>query len=132
MDIRPIKTTADHRAALDEISRLIAGDREPEEGTPEAVTLEVMIALVHEYEFRTYPIDAPDPVEAIKFRMEQAGLTRRDLIPAIGSEARVSEILNRRRRLTLDMIRRLHDMHGIPLDSLFGQYELATDHEPAA
>lgn len=125
MDIRPIKTEADHCAALAEIDRLTAGDREPVDGTPEADALEVLVTLVDAYEEAHYPIEVPDPVEAIKFRMEQAGLSRRDLIPAIGTEARVSEILNRRRPLTLPMIRRLTAMFGIPADSLIREYELA-------
>jgi HTH-type transcriptional regulator / antitoxin HigA len=86
-----------------------------------------LIALVDAYEDEHYPIEAPDPVEAIKFRMDQAGLTRRDLIPALGTEARVSEILNRRRHLTLPMIRRLNEMFDIPTESLVGQYELTHD-----
>jgi HTH-type transcriptional regulator/antitoxin HigA len=125
MDIRPIKTEADYRAALGEIDLLIAGDKEPEEGTMAADMLTVLTALVHDYESRHYPIEAPDPIEAIKFRMEQAGLTRRDLEPAIGGDGRVSEVLNRRRPLTLSMIRRLNEMFGIPAESLIREYEAA-------
>jgi HTH-type transcriptional regulator/antitoxin HigA len=125
MDIRPIKTEADYRAALGEIDLLIAGDKEPEEGTMAADMLAVLTALVHDYESRRYPIEAPDPIEAIKFRMEQAGLTRRDLEPAIGGDGRVSEVLNRRRPLTLSMIRRLNEMFGIPAESPIREYETA-------
>ncbi|HXZ00288.1 MAG TPA: transcriptional regulator [Stellaceae bacterium] len=125
MDIRPIKSETDYREALATIDRLTAGDREPAEGTPEADMLSVLITLVHAYEAETYPIDFPDPIEAIKFRMEQAGLTRRDLEPAIGGDGRVSEVLNRRRPLTLPMIRRLHEMFGIPAESLIREYEAA-------
>jgi HTH-type transcriptional regulator / antitoxin HigA len=123
MDIRPIKTKTDHRAALAEIDRLTAGDREPAKATAAADRLDVLVTLVHDYEARHYPIEPPDPIEAIKFRMEQAGLARRDLEAAIGGNGRVSEILNRRRPLTLQMIRRLHDLFGIPAESLIREYD---------
>lgn len=131
MDIRPIRNEDDYQAGLREIDRLLAivGDTEPDEGSLEADALAVVTALVHEYESRHHAIEAPDPIEAIKFRMEQAGLSRRDLEPAIGGDGRVSEILNRRRPLTLPMIRRLNEMFGIPAESLIHEYEAA---EPAA
>jgi HTH-type transcriptional regulator/antitoxin HigA len=125
MDIRPIKSEADYRWALGRIDVLIAGDREPEEGTPEADELEVLVTLVQVYEAKHYPIGSPDPITAIKFRMDQGDLTRKDLEPALGSESRVSEILNKRRPLTLAMIRRLHEMFDIPLESLVTEYETA-------
>ena len=125
MDIRPIRTKTDYRAALAEIDRLTAGDREPAPGTAQADRLDVLVALVQAYETRHHPIDPPDPVEAIKFRMEQAGLSRRDLEAAIGSNGRVSEILNRRRPLTLAMIRRLHARFGIPVELLIRGYDAA-------
>jgi HTH-type transcriptional regulator/antitoxin HigA len=125
MEIRPIRTKADHKAALADIDRLTAGDREPAAGSADADRLEVLIALVHDYETRHYPIEPPDPVEAIKFRMEQAGLSRRELEGAIGGNSRVSEILNRRRPLTLRMIRRLHHLLGIPAESLIREYDAA-------
>jgi HTH-type transcriptional regulator / antitoxin HigA len=125
MEIRPIKNMANYKAALKEIDHLTADDREPKKGSPEADRLDVLIALVHDYEARHDPIDPPDPVEAIKFRMEQAGLTRRDLEAAIGGDGRVSEILNRRRPLTLPMIRRLNEIFGIPAESLIRHYETA-------
>jgi HTH-type transcriptional regulator/antitoxin HigA len=120
-----MRTKADYRAALAEIDRLTAGDKEPREGTRPADRLEVLVALVHDYEIRHCPIEPPDPIEAILFRMEQAGLTRRDLGSALGGNGRVSEILNRRRALTLPMIRRLHDMFGIPAESLIPEYDRA-------
>lgn len=125
MDIRPIRAKADHRAALVEIDHLTANDREPKEGTAAADRLEILVTLVHDYERRNLPVDPPDPVEAIKFRMEQAGLSRRDLEAAIGGNGRVSEILNRRRLLTLPMIRRLNEMFDIPAKSLIRAYEAA-------
>lgn len=116
MDIRPIHTEADYQAALREVSAYF--DNEPEPGTPEGDRFEVLLTLVEAYEARQYPIDLPDPVEAIKFRMEQAGLTPKDLVPAIGRLNRVYEILARKRPLTLTMIWRLHEMFGIPAESL--------------
>lgn len=127
--IRPIRTAADYDAAMAEVESLIVDDDEPAEGTPEADRLEILLVLIRSYEQAHCPIDPPDPIEAIKFRMEQQGLTRRDLEPIFGSSGRVSEFLNRRRPLTLDMIRRLHKELGIPLESLTHEYELT---EPAA
>jgi HTH-type transcriptional regulator/antitoxin HigA len=112
--IRPIKTVADYNAALAEIDRL--WDAKPD--TPAADRLDVLTTLVEVYEAEHYPIDPPDPIEALKFRMEQQGLDRADLQPYIGSRARIAEILNGKRSLTLAMIRRLHDGLGIPLESL--------------
>jgi HTH-type transcriptional regulator/antitoxin HigA len=125
IELGPIKTEADYDAALAAIDRLTGGDREPEEGTPESDLPEILITLVQAYESLHYPMAAPDPIEAIKFRMEQGGLTRRDLEPAIGGDGRVSEVLNRRRALTLPMIRRLNARFGIPAESLIGKYDAA-------
>ncbi|GAA4325091.1 DNA-binding protein [Pigmentiphaga soli] len=116
MEIRPIYTEADYRAALKEISRLMESD--PALGTPDGDRLDVLATLVQAYEAKHYPIDLPDPVEAIKFRMEQAGLTPKDLEPMIGKRNRVYEVLNRKRGLTLPMIWRLHTELGIPAESL--------------
>jgi HTH-type transcriptional regulator/antitoxin HigA len=118
MEIRPIHTKRDYKAALREVSAYF--DNEPAPGTPDGDRFEVLLTLVHSYEAKHFPIDLPDPVEAIKFRMEQAGLTAKDLVPAIGRLNRVYEILNRKRSLTLGMIRKLHEMLGIPVDSLVG------------
>lgn len=114
MDIRPIHNEADHRAALERVEALM--DAEP--GTEEGDELEVLVALIEAYEDRHYPVEAPDPIEAIRFRMDQQGLTPKDLEPYIGHSGRVSEVLNRKRALSLQMIRRLHEGLGIPLESL--------------
>jgi HTH-type transcriptional regulator / antitoxin HigA len=116
MDIRPIRTEADNQAALAEISALMATD--PELGTPDGDRLDVLVTLVQAFEAGHYPVDPPDAVEAIKFRMEQQGLTARDLEPMIGSQSRVSEVLNRKRPLSMAMVWRLHQGLGIPAESL--------------
>jgi HTH-type transcriptional regulator/antitoxin HigA len=116
MEIRPIRNEADYKAALREISPLFEADPEP--GTAAADRLDVLITLVQAYEARHHVIGAPDPIEAIKFRMEQSGLSVKDLEPIIGRSNRVYEILNRKRPLTLAMIRRLHDKLGIPAEIL--------------
>ena len=117
MDIRPIKTKADYRAALKEVEALMAAERD----TPEGERLDVLVTLVEAYEKKHYPLDLPDPVEAIRFRMEQKGMIPKDLVPMIGQINRVYEVLNRRRPLTLAMIQRLHDDLGIPAESLIKQ-----------
>ena len=117
MELKAIKSERDYRAALAEIGRLF--DANPR--SPAARRLEVLSILVEEYEDRRFPIAAPDAISAIEFRMDQQGLTRRDLEAIIGSRARVSEILNRKRPLTLAMIRRLHNELGIPAESLLQQ-----------
>jgi HTH-type transcriptional regulator/antitoxin HigA len=116
MNIRPIRTEEDYRAALAQVSALF--DDEPEPGTPEGDYFEVMLTLIEAYEDRHFPTDLPNPVDAIKFRMEQSGLTVADLVPAIGRPNRVYEVLNGKRSLTLPMIWRLHQMFGIPAESL--------------
>lgn len=119
MDIQPIHTTKDYKAALREISRLMADD--PASGTAEGDRLDILATLVQAYEARQFPIDAPDPVEAIRFRMEQSGLSVKDLEPLIGKSNRVYEVLNRKRPLTLAMIRRLHQGLGIPAEALIAE-----------
>jgi HTH-type transcriptional regulator/antitoxin HigA len=119
MDIRPIRTKADYRAALKEISALMETD--PDLGTPEGDRLDILTTLVQAYEAKHAPIAAPDPLEAIKFRMEQSGLSVKDLEPIIGRSNRVYEVLNRKRPLTLPMIRRLHKSLGIPADVLIAE-----------
>ncbi len=123
MRIKPITTDPEHEEALAEIDRLM--DRNPAASTAAADRLGVLATLVEAYEDRRWPIDPPDPVEAIKFAMEQRGYTRKDLEAALGSRQRVSEILNRRRRLTIEMVWNLHDKLGIPAGSLVKPYELA-------
>jgi HTH-type transcriptional regulator/antitoxin HigA len=117
MDIRPIKTKRDYEKALRRIETLITAKA----GTDEGDELDVLATLVEAYEQKHFPIEAADPVDAILFRMEQQGLERRDLEPFIGSRHRVSEILNRKRGLSLDMIRRIHRGLGIPLEVLIGE-----------
>ena len=118
MQIKLIKTEQDYEAALKAVVPMF--DNEPQMNTPEGDYFEVMCLLIEEYEKKHYPIVPPDPIEAIKFRMEQQGLTVSDLESAIGKSNRVYEILNGKRNLTLPMIRKLHCQFGIPLESLVG------------
>jgi HTH-type transcriptional regulator/antitoxin HigA len=120
MPLRPIRTAADYEQALAEIEALFTA----RPGTPEQDRLEVLATLVEAYERVHYPIPPPDPVGALLYHMESRGLTRRDLEPYLGSRARVAEILNRRRGLTIDMIRRLHQGLGIPAEVLIQPYTL--------
>lgn len=119
MNVRPIRSEADYRAALAEVAPLF--DREPEPGSPEGDRFDVLVTLIEAYERQHHAIGAPDPVEAIRFRMEQQGLTAADLQPMIGRLNRVYEVLNRKRPLTLAMVRRLHAQLGIPAESLIGR-----------
>jgi HTH-type transcriptional regulator/antitoxin HigA len=118
MEIRPIKTETDYRAALAEIERLL----DAESGTPEGDKLEVLTTLVEHYEAIHDPIPFPDPIEAILYHMESRDLSRHDLEAYLGSRARVSEVLNRKRPLTIEMIRRLHTGLGISADVLIQPY----------
>ncbi len=117
MTIQPIKTEQDYNLALAEIERLWGS----EEGTVQGDKLDVLLVLIDDYESKHHAIDPPDPIEAIKFRMEQMNLTRKDLEKTIGSRGRVSEVLNRRRALSLNMIRNLHADLNIPLESLVAE-----------
>lgn len=119
MDIRPIRTRVDYKATLKEISALMESD--PALGTAQGDRLDILTTLVQAYEARHEPITSPDPVEAIKFRMDQSGLSVKDLEPIIGKSNRVYEVLNRKRPLTLAMIRRLHQSLGIPADVLIAK-----------
>ena len=123
MDIAPLKNRRDYRHALKEIEALMQAKR----NTPEGDRLDMLVTLVEAWERKHYPLDLPDPVEAIKYHMEQNGLAPRDLISFIGSRNRVHEVLNRRRPLTLKMIQRLHAGLRIPAESL-----LKTGRERAA
>lgn len=120
MDIQPIRTKADYDAAVAEIDRLMSA----RDGTPEEARLSVLATLVDVYEEKEFAIEAPDPIEAVKFRMDQAGYEQSDLAAVLGSAPRASEILNRRRPLTLDMIRAIHKEWKIPLESLMSPYEV--------
>ena len=114
VDIKPIKTDADYRRALKEVEKLMLAAPD----SPDGERLDVLATLVEAYESKHYPLEMPDPVEAIKFEMERKGLTAKDLEPMIGKSNRVYEILNRKRSLTLKMIWKLHHELGIPAESL--------------
>lgn len=116
MNIKPIHNDIDYKAALREVSAYF--ENEPEPNTPEGDHFEILLTLVEAYEAKHYHIDPPDPVEAIKFRMEQEGLTAKDLVPMIGRVNRVYEILNRKRGLTTTMMWKLHEGLGISAESL--------------
>lgn len=121
MDIKPIRTTADHAAALAEIERLWDKARP---GTAEGEKFEVLSTLVDAYEREHIPIPTPDPIAAIRFRMEQEGLTAKDLLSIFKTRARASEIMAKKRRLNLPMIRRLHAKLSIPIECLVKDYKL--------
>jgi len=123
-ELKPIRTEADYEAALSEVERLWGA----KSGTSEGDRLDVLATLIDVYETKHYPMDPPDPIEAIRFRMEQQGLTRKELEPLIGARGRVAEVLNRKRSLSIEMIRRLHDHLGISAEVLIRP----TRHEEAA
>lgn len=127
MTLRPIRNEEDYETALEEIEALW----EAEAGTPEADRLEILVMLVEAYEAEHYPIPDPDPIELILHVMDARSLTRKDLEPYLGSRARVSEILNRRRPLSLEMIRKLQIGLGLPADILVQPYSLQTPHHQA-
>ena len=118
LQIRPIRTQADYETALKAVSPLF--DNEPDPDSDEGATFDAAITLIEAYERKHYPIGPADPIEAIKFRMEQQGLTPKDLQPMIGRLNRVYEVLAGKRPLTMPMIRRLHQQLGIPAESLIG------------
>jgi HTH-type transcriptional regulator / antitoxin HigA len=113
-ELKPIRTKADYEKALAEVERLWGAKG----GTRDGDRLDVLATLIDAYETAHYPMDPPDPIEAIKFRMEQQGLTRKDLEPLLGTRTRVAEVLNRKRSLSISMIRRLHKHLGISADVL--------------
>jgi HTH-type transcriptional regulator/antitoxin HigA len=125
VNVQPVRDEKDYENALAEIERLF--DAQP--GTPQGDRLEVLTILVEAYEDQSYPVPLPDPIEAIQYHMESRGLSRRDLEPYIGTRARVSEILNRRRSLTLRMIQRLQAGLGIPAEVLIQPYDLVEPSE---
>jgi len=117
MEINPIRSEADYEAALKEVENLM--DFSP--GTPEGDRMEVLVTLIDAYEAKHFPIPTPDdPVEVLEYYMDSRGISRADLVPYLGSKERVSEVLNRKRRLSLEMIRRLHYGLGIPAELLIG------------
>ncbi len=113
-EVRPIRSEADYEQALAEVEKLWGSAS----GTADGDRLDVLATLIDAYETEHFPIDPPDPIEAIKFRMEQQGLTRKDLEPLIGTRTRVAEVLNGKRDLSIAMIRRLHDQLGISAEVL--------------
>lgn len=123
-ELKPIRTKKDYEAALAEVERLWGA----KSGTPKGDRLDVLATLIEVYETKYYPMDPPDPIEAILFRMEQQGLTRKDLEPMIGARNRVAEVLNRKRSLSIEMIRQLHKKLGISAEVLIRP----TDHKEAA
>lgn len=123
LTIQPIRNNADYQAALAAVSALF--DNPPAPNSAQGDRFDVLITLIEAYETKHFPVDLPDPIEAIKFRMEQAGLSPKDLEPAIGRSNRVYEVLNGKRRLTLSMVWRLHTLFGIPTDCLVKPPEAA-------
>jgi HTH-type transcriptional regulator/antitoxin HigA len=123
-ELKPIRSEADYEEALTEVERLWGA----KSGTPEGDRLDVLATLIDVYETQHHPMDPPDPIEAIRFRMERQGLTRKDLEPLIGARNRVAEVLNRKRGLSIEMIRQLHDKLGISAEVLIRP----TRHENAA
>ena len=120
MELKPIKTEADYRDALKRLERIF----DAKSGTPESDELEILGLMVDDYENKHYPIEAPDPIEAIKIRMEEMQLKQVDLILEIGGKSRVSEVLNRKRRLTVDMIRKLSIRLNLSSNVLIKEYQL--------
>ncbi len=114
MNIKPIRSNDDLRAAMQRLESVFQAP----EGSPEADEMEILVTLIEAYENKYFPVGSADPVEAIKFRMEQQGLSVKDLEAYIGSSGRVSEVLNHKRRLSLAMVKRLHDGLHIPYESL--------------
>jgi HTH-type transcriptional regulator/antitoxin HigA len=119
MTLKIIKTEKDYKLALTRLEEIF----DARKGTKHGDELELLSLLIDNYEKEKYAISLPDPIEAIKFRMEQLGYKQKDLAEVIGLKSRVSEILNRKRKLTLEMIRRLHDILGIPTEVLIKEYE---------
>ena len=118
MNLKPIKTNKDYQQALNRLESIF----DSKKGSKEGDELEILGILIDQYENEHFPIDLPDPIEAIKFRMEQLGYKQKDLAEVVGLKSRVSEILNRKRKLTLEMIRKLNEVLGIPTDVLIKEY----------
>ena len=118
MEIKPIKTESDYNQALERLEIIF----DAKKGSPEGDELEVLGILIDKYENEKFPIDLPDPIEAIKFRMEQMGYNQNDLANIVGLKSRASEILNRKRKLSLEMIRQFHEKLHIPTDVLIQTY----------
>jgi len=121
MEIRPIKSLNDYNNALERLELIF----DAKLGTTEGDELEILTILIDKYEKENFPIDLPDPIEAVKFRMEQLNMKQKDLAATIGFKSRVSEVLNKKRKLTLDMIRKLHEELNIPTNILIKEYQIA-------
>ena len=122
MKVKPIRTKKEHKAALLRVQELF--DLDPKEGSAEFDELELLAMVVEEYEDIHFPVPPPDPIEAIKFRLDQLGLTEKDLDKMLGSRQRRSEILNGKRKLSLGMIRTLHKQLRIPAETLIREYKV--------
>ncbi len=122
MDIKPIKSKKDHAQALKRIEALMNAKANTREGDE----LDILVTLVEAYEAKHYVIDAPDPIAAIQHRMEALGMNRKDLEPLLGSKSRVSEVLNRKRKLTMEMVRKLHEGMQLPAEALIQDYAVRT------
>ncbi len=120
MDIRPVKTKKDHVNALKRIEQLMGAKA----NSPEGDELDILVTLVEAFEAKHYAIDAPDPIAAIQHRMEALGMERKDLEPMLGSRSRVSEVLNRKRKLTMEMVRSLHVKMDLPAEALIQDYKI--------
>lgn len=118
INVKPIKTKKDYEQALERLEIIF----DAKKGTPEGDELEILGILINQYEDEYFPVDLPDPIEAIKFRMEQLGYTQNDLAKVVGLKSRASEILNKKRKLSLEMIRQLHEKLNIPTDVLIQAY----------
>ncbi len=118
MDIKPIKTKKDHARTLKRIEALMSAKA----NTPKGDELDILVTLVEAYEAKHYAVATPDPIAAIQHRMEAMGMDRKDLEPLLGSKSRVSEVLNRKRKLTMDMVRKLHDAMQLPAEALIQDY----------
>ncbi|MEM8894062.1 MAG: hypothetical protein AAGC88_05760 [Bacteroidota bacterium] len=116
MNVKPIKTEEDYKSAISRIDELWGAKKDTQEGDE----FDLLVTLVESYEMKNYPIAPPDPIDAIKFRMEQMGMTKADMVKYLGSQSRVSEILNRKRSLTLGMVKSLYRDLKIPADVLLG------------
>ncbi|MFN6946897.1 MAG: type II toxin-antitoxin system HigA family antitoxin [Cytophagaceae bacterium] len=121
MEIRPIRNINNYNEALERLELIF----DAKQGTPEGDELEILTILIDKYEKENFLIDLPDPIEAVKFRMEQLNMKQKDLAATIGFKSRVSEVLNRKRKLTLDMIRKLHEQLNIPTNILIKEYNIA-------
>jgi HTH-type transcriptional regulator/antitoxin HigA len=121
MQIKPIKNEVDYRAALQQLENVF----DAKEGTPESDFADILALMIDDYEQKYYPIESPDPIEAIKARMEEMNWRQADLVNIIGTKSRVSEVLNRKRKLTLEMVRNLKKHMNIPTDVLTNEYALA-------